>query len=78
MAAGRHGGVALNINVAARRDDFVAADWHGKRLPMTWLVFAFSGPVLWAISTHWTNIVEKYFKQGDVAMRFSSQHAPAC
>ncbi len=36
---------------------------------MTWLVFAFSGPVLWAISTHLDKyLVEKYFKQGDVAM----------
>ncbi len=36
---------------------------------MTWLLFAFSGPVLWAISTHLDKyLVEKYFKQGDVAM----------
>ena len=69
MAAGRHGGVALSINVAARRAVLWRADWHGKRLPMTWLVFAFSGPVLWAISTHLDKyLVEKYFKQGDVAM----------
>ena len=36
---------------------------------MTWLLFAFSGPVLWAISTHLDKyLVERYFKQSDVAM----------
>ena len=34
-----------------------------------WLVFAFSGPVLWAASTHVDKfLVEKYFKQADVAV----------
>ena len=36
---------------------------------MTWLFFAFSGPVLWAISTHLDKyLVEKYFKHSDVAV----------
>ena len=36
---------------------------------MSWLVFAFSGPVLWAISTHLDKyLVERYFKHGDVAV----------
>jgi len=36
---------------------------------MTWLVFAFSGPVLWAISTHLDKyLVERYFKQSSVAV----------
>jgi len=36
---------------------------------MSWLVFAFSGPVLWAISTHFDKyLVERYFKHSDVAV----------
>jgi uncharacterized membrane protein len=36
---------------------------------MTWLVFAFSGPVLWAVSTHFDKfLVKRYFKHSDVAM----------
>jgi uncharacterized membrane protein len=36
---------------------------------MTWLFFAFSGPVLWAISTHFDKyLVERYFKHSDVAV----------
>lgn len=36
---------------------------------MSWLVYAFSGPVLWAISTHLDKyLVERYFKQTDVAV----------
>jgi drug/metabolite transporter (DMT)-like permease len=36
---------------------------------MTWLVFAFCGPVLWAISTHLDKyLVERYFKQSSVAV----------
>jgi drug/metabolite transporter (DMT)-like permease len=36
---------------------------------MTWLFFAFSGPVLWAISTHFDKyLVERYFKHNDVAV----------
>ena len=36
---------------------------------MSWLVFAFSGPVLWAISTHLDKyLVEQYFKNSDVAV----------
>jgi len=36
---------------------------------MSWLVFAFSGPVLWAISTHLDKyLVERFFKQSDVAV----------
>ena len=36
---------------------------------MSWLAFAFSGPVLWAISTHFDKyLVERYFKQSDVAL----------
>jgi drug/metabolite transporter (DMT)-like permease len=33
-----------------------------------WLAFAFSAPVLWAISTHFDKyLVERYFKHSDVA-----------
>ena len=36
---------------------------------MSWLVFALSGPVLWAISTHLDKyLVERYFKDTDVAV----------
>ena len=36
---------------------------------MSWLVFAFSGPVPWAISTHLDKyLVEQYFKHSDVAV----------
>ena len=36
---------------------------------MSWLVFAFSGPVLWAISTHFDKyLVEQYFEHGDTAV----------
>jgi drug/metabolite transporter (DMT)-like permease len=36
---------------------------------MSWLVFAFSGPVLWAVSTHFDKyLVERYFKHSDVAV----------
>jgi uncharacterized membrane protein len=36
---------------------------------MNWLVFAFSGPVLWAISTHLDKyLVERYFKSTDVVV----------
>lgn len=36
---------------------------------MSWLVFAFSGPVLWAMSTHFDKyLVEKYFKDSNVAV----------
>src|SRR5262245_21988862 len=36
---------------------------------MSWLVFALSGPVLWAISTHLDKyLVERYFKHTDVAV----------
>lgn len=36
---------------------------------MSWLVFALSGPVLWAISTHLDKyLVERYFKETDVAV----------
>ncbi len=36
---------------------------------MSWLLFAFSGPVLWAISTHLDKyLVEQYFKHSDVAV----------
>lgn len=35
---------------------------------MTWLLFAFTGPVLWAMSTHLDKyLVERYFKEGSVA-----------
>ncbi len=36
---------------------------------MSWVVFAFSGPVLWAISVHLDKyLVERYFEQNDVAV----------
>jgi uncharacterized membrane protein len=36
---------------------------------MNWLAFALSGPILWAISTHLDKyLVERYFKQTDVAV----------
>ena len=36
---------------------------------MSWVVFAFSGPVLWAISVHFDKyLVERFFKQSDVAV----------
>src|SRR5438876_4297390 len=36
---------------------------------MNWLVFALSGPVLWAVSTHLDKyLVERYFKTTDVAV----------
>jgi len=36
---------------------------------MPWLIYAFSGPVLWALSVHVDKyLVERYFKQGSVAV----------
>jgi len=36
---------------------------------MSWLIFAFSGPILWAVSTHLDKyLVEKYFKHSHVAV----------
>jgi drug/metabolite transporter (DMT)-like permease len=36
---------------------------------MSWLVFAFSGPVFWAMSTHFDKyLVERYFKRSDTAV----------
>jgi uncharacterized membrane protein len=36
---------------------------------MSWLVFAFSGPILWAISTHLDKyLVDRYFKCSNVAV----------
>ena len=36
---------------------------------MAWLIFAFSGPILWAASTHIDKyLVERYFKNGSVAV----------
>ena len=36
---------------------------------MTWLLFAFSGPVMWAVSTHIDKyLVEKYFKHNPVGV----------
>ena len=36
---------------------------------MNWLILAFSGPVLWALSTHIDKyLVERYFKHGSVAV----------
>jgi uncharacterized membrane protein len=36
---------------------------------MFWLVYAFSGPVLWALSTHIDKyLVERYFKHGSIAV----------
>jgi uncharacterized membrane protein len=36
---------------------------------MSWLAFAFAGPVLWAISTHLDKyLVERYFKDSNVAV----------
>jgi drug/metabolite transporter (DMT)-like permease len=36
---------------------------------MSWLVFAFSGPILWAASTHIDKyLVERYFKDSNVAV----------
>jgi drug/metabolite transporter (DMT)-like permease len=36
---------------------------------MLWLIYAFSGPVLWALSTHIDKyLVERYFKHGSVAV----------
>lgn len=36
---------------------------------MSWLLYAFAGPVLWAISTHFDKyLVERYFKHSNVAV----------
>lgn len=36
---------------------------------MSWVVFAFSGPVLWAVSVHLDKyLVERFFKKSDVAV----------
>src|ERR1700728_1739540 len=40
-----------------------------KSNTMSWLLFAFSGPVLWDISTHLDKyLVEQYFKHSDVVL----------
>lgn len=36
---------------------------------MSWLFFAFSGPILWAISVHLDKyLLDRFFKQADVAV----------
>jgi hypothetical protein len=48
-----------------------AALFSAKTNPLQrmWLLFAFSGPVLWAISTHIDKyLVEKYFRHSSVAV----------
>jgi drug/metabolite transporter (DMT)-like permease len=36
---------------------------------MSWLIFAFAGPVLWAVSTHFDKyLIERFFKTGNVAV----------
>lgn len=36
---------------------------------MSWVIFAFSGPVLWAVSVHLDKyLVERFFKESDVAV----------
>jgi hypothetical protein len=36
---------------------------------VSWVVYAFSGPVLWAISVHLDKyLVERFFKHSDVAV----------
>jgi drug/metabolite transporter (DMT)-like permease len=68
MAAERRDRAAINVNFAARRV-VPSATGDEKWISMTWLFFAFSGPVLWAISTHLDKyLVEKYFKHSDVAV----------
>ncbi|MGB6534907.1 MAG: EamA family transporter [Xanthobacteraceae bacterium] len=38
-------------------------------MKMSWLLFAFSGPVLWAISVHFDKyLVERFFKESNVAV----------
>jgi drug/metabolite transporter (DMT)-like permease len=44
-----------------------SADEILQNVPMSWLVFALCGPVLWAISVHLDKyLVERYFKDADV------------
>src|SRR5574337_1301893 len=46
----------------------VRAAAHSGNSEMMWLFFAFSGPVLWAVSTHLDKyLVERYFKDSSVA-----------
>ena len=59
--------------IASRAGDrpsgFAVAGPHWQNWLMTWLLFAFSGPVLWAVSTHFDKyLVERYFKHSDVAV----------
>jgi hypothetical protein len=36
---------------------------------MSWLIYAFSGPVMWALSTHIDKyLIERFFKHGSVAV----------
>lgn len=38
-------------------------------MPIMWLLFAFSGPVMWAVSTHIDKfLVDKYFRDSDTAV----------
>src|SRR5271169_1839805 len=46
-----------------------ATFWDFRGEHVSWVVFAFSGPVLWAISVHLDKyLVERFFKQSDVAV----------
>jgi uncharacterized membrane protein len=60
---GRHSG-------AAGRDAAVPRESPGTEGGcLSWVVFAFSGPVLWAISVHLDKyLVERFFKHSDVAV----------
>src|SRR5271169_6513503 len=46
-----------------------ATFWDFRGEHVSWVVFAFSGPVLWAISVHLDKyLVERFFKESNVAV----------
>ncbi len=47
---------------------------------MSWLLFAFSGPVLWAISVHLDKyLVERFFQDSNVVVGYCPAAArPSC
>ncbi len=59
----------LNSNIYYFMKNRIELELQAENFDMNWLIYAFSGPILWALSTHIDKyLVERYFKQGSVAV----------
>jgi uncharacterized membrane protein len=65
----QRGGAAGLITIKITRSRPSMLGFDRRPHPMSWVIFALSGPVLWAVSTHLDKyLVERYFKQSSVAV----------